>query len=384
MNASKAAKRMSLLMLTLALIVMTTTAIAKDDEHGYLGVMLQNITSSMSKALQLDEDEGVMIDKVVADGPAAEAGLEDGDIILNFNGKNIDSFETLTKAVRATSAGDLVDVEILHNGTRQTAQIKMGEGKSKSFSYTMDFHGDAPEVEVYWESDDDVAFMSDDGGSFTQFFGDDGKHEVIVMSGDGHSRSWTSNGDDSFKMDMLFVGGDRGFMGVELDDLNEQMGEYFGVDDGEGALINVVHEDSAAEEAGLKAGDVIVEVNGETVEDSSDVHEAMADTEPEQEIEIKVVRKGKNKTIKVTLGEAPENEFVQIMRAPHAPRMMGEFHHQFPGRSRHNVRVIAPHSSGDLHRVIELHENSEDLDELREELEELKAQLEEFKDELEK
>ena len=56
MNALTAAKRLTLLTMALILILTTTTALAKDDEHGYLGVMLQGISSSMAKALQLDDD----------------------------------------------------------------------------------------------------------------------------------------------------------------------------------------------------------------------------------------------------------------------------------------------------------------------------------------
>ena len=371
MNALSAAKRLSLLLVSLLLILAATAAIAKDDNHGYLGVMLQNVSSSMAKALQLDEDEGVMINEVIEDGPAAKAGLEDGDVILKFNGKAIDSHKDLTKAVRKTAPGDLVDVEILHNGTRQTAQIEMGEARAKTYTYTINTDSDAPHAE---------------------FFGEGGEHKVIVMSGGDHGGEhgnvWFSDDDDDVNveviMDSLYMDGDRGFMGVELDDLNEQLGEYFGVDDGEGALISKVRDNSPAAEAGLKAGDVIVSVNGESVEDAGEVHEAMADTEPEQEIEVNIIRKGKTKTLKVVLGEMPDDEFVFDFDMPHMPKMMKYKEHRFPGGMKHDIRMVAPHRGHEMHEIIRIHEDRDDLSEVREELDELKKELKELQEELKK
>ncbi len=370
MNALSAAKRPALLLMSLLLILAANAAVARDDDHGYLGVMLQNVTTSMAKALQLDEDEGVLINKVIADGPAAEAGLEDGDVILKFSGEPINDYADLTKAVRATAPGDLVDIQILHNGTRQTAQIKMGKAEKQSFNYSFNSKGGAPHAE---------------------FFGEGGEHKVIVMSGGGHGGEhgnvWFSDDDNEVTVDLerLFLGKDRGFMGVELDDLNPQLGEYFGVKDGEGALINTVREDSPAAEAGLKAGDVIVAVNGESVTNAGEVHEAMADTDPEQEIEVKIVRKGKNKTLKVTLGEMPESEGKHLMGMKHAPRMMKHFEYAFPGGDfDHDIRVMAPRNHGARRELHVIRESSEDLDELRDELDELRRELKELQKELRK
>ena len=115
MNALSATKRMTLVMMSL-LLILTTSALAKDDQHGYLGVMFQKITTSMSKALQLDEDEGVMISQVVDDGPAAKAGFEDGDVILKFDGKAIESFGDLNKAMKKTSPGYYAHLSAMKDG----------------------------------------------------------------------------------------------------------------------------------------------------------------------------------------------------------------------------------------------------------------------------
>ena len=391
MNAFSATKRMTPVMMSL-LIILTTSALAKDDQHGYLGVMLQKITTSMSKALQLDEDEGVMISQVVDDGPAAQAGFEDGDVILKFDGKAIESFGDLNKAMKKTSPGDKVAIEILHNGKRQTAEVELGEAKKNSFTYSVNSDSEAPDVEFFSEGEHGVMVMGGNHGSHTRSWTDDeGNTKVIVMSGDDdddHENVWFS--EDGGTVDLIMknmaFGSDRGFMGVELDDLNDQLGEYFGIEDGEGALVSKVRDDSPAAAAGLMAGDVIVSVDGESVEDSGEVHEAMNDTEPEQEIEVKVVRKGKNKTLKVTLGEMPEGEFTNFMRVPHAPNMKMEFlsDGDFPHGMDHDIRVVAPRGRHNIREVHRLHEETEDLDEVREELDVLREELKALKEELEK
>lgn len=394
MNPIAATKRMTLVMMSL-LLILTTSALAKDDPHGYLGVMFQKITTSMSKALQLDEGEGVMISMVVDDGPAAKAGFEDGDVILKFDGKAIESFGDLNKAMKKTSPGDKVAIEILHNGKRQTAEVELGEAKKNSFTYSMSSDSDAPDVEFFSEGEHDVMVMGGNHGSHTRSWTDDeGRTEVIVMSGGDHGNHgvhenvWFS--DDGGTVDLIMknmtFGSDRGFMGVELDDLNDQLGEYFGIEDGEGALVSKVRDDSPAAAAGLQAGDVIVSVNGESIEDSGEVHEAMNDTEPEQEIEVKIVRKGKNKTLKVTLGGMPEGEFANFMRVPHAPNMKMEFlsDGDFPHGMDHDIRVVAPRGMHNIREVHRLHEDTEDLDEMREELDVLRKELESLKEELEK
>jgi len=366
MNAQKETKHPILLLISLLVVVAATAAVAKDDDHGYLGVMLQNVSTSMAKALQLDEDEGVMINQVVDDSPAAKAGLEDGDVILEFNGKAIDDYADLTKAVRATAPGEKVDLRILHDGKRQTKQVEMGKSEDGEF-----FVGGNKRV-----------FINPKLGEGGAWIDDDGHRKVIIMSDDEDDSSVWFSGDGNVHMEHFGFNTDRGFMGVDLDDLNDQLGEYFDVDDGKGALVTSVREDSPAAKAGLKAGDVIVNLGDENITDAADVHEAMADTEPEQELEIKVVRKGQRKTLKITLGELPET----MTTWNNVPHMMNRFEHSFgmPEGFDHDIRVVAPHTRTKMREFHRSRPGSDEVDELRSELDELRQELKELQKELKK
>ena len=195
--------------------------------------------------------------------------------------------------------------------------------------------------------------------------------------------TWTMDEDVPFGLD-------RGYMGVNLDDLNEQMGEYFGVDGGKGALVTEVVEDSPAAKAGLKAGDVIVKVGEKDINSSGALYKAMNDTEPEQQMAVKVVRKGQTKDLSITLGEIPDNVFAKQFKIigedddnwsiHSAPRMMKHF----GDHGDVDVRVIrrsAPESDFEWN---EMGEADEELKEMREELDKMRQELKEMKKELKK
>jgi len=105
----------------------------------------------------------------------------------------------------------------------------------------------------------------------------------------------------------------RGFLGIQLnrEEVDEAMAESFGLDEAGGVLVAEVVEDSPAEEAGLEAGDIILKMNGETVEGNRAFRNRVALTEPGKKIELKVFRDDKIKTVEVTIGVLPGDEEVQ-------------------------------------------------------------------------
>jgi len=109
------------------------------------------------------------------------------------------------------------------------------------------------------------------------------------------------------------------FLGVHLPDLGEDLAPYFNVKPHEGVLILDVEEDSPAEEANLKPGDVITSIDGEKVTDPQSVSESLSDFEKDDEVELAIFRQGKPQKIKVTLAER-ENMKNIIIGSPKSNR----------------------------------------------------------------
>lgn len=277
-------------------------------QSGFLGVVV--------KDTDLNNNQGALISEIIDDSPAEKAGLQDGDVIIEFNGQPLGDSGDLTKAVGQTLPDQKVPVVILRDGKKKTLDVKLDERQeSKLFT---------------WNSDED---------------------------GEGPGNTWVHQ--------FPGLNEDRGFMGVDLDDLNDQLGEYFKVKGGQGALITSVNEDSPAEKAGLKAGDVIIRIADQDVASADDVHEALRDTKPGQDVKIKVVRKGKKKTLDLTLGKVPDDLNFNTIRLFSDS---GNFHGHHPKMFRHGLTPPAM--------------DQDQLKEMREELEQMKTELKEMQKEL--
>ncbi|MFO7608555.1 MAG: PDZ domain-containing protein [Candidatus Krumholzibacteriia bacterium] len=341
MNAFTAAKR-AFPALALGALLAASPALAGDS--GYLGVRLQDLTPAMAKALQLGDQEGVLVSEVVADGPAQQAGLQDGDVIVAFAGKPLADYSSLTAAVRAGKPGDKVDVTVLRDGKRKTLEVELGE--------------------------------AEDGFSWRSITGEDSPARLLERL---HGK------DGGFKV--FRSGQDRGWLGVHIDDLGPQLGEYFGAKDGAGALVTEVEADSPAAKAGLKAGDVIIKVGDEEIADTADLHKALAGTKPQEQVKVEFLRKGKRQDADVTLAEAPEGGPLPGMRFfgdgddeyhVMAPKMM---HRHLPPMGKHDARAMA-----DPHRRIEVirefGDADADLEQMRQELDMMRQELDKLRQEL--
>ncbi|MHB1350816.1 MAG: DegQ family serine endoprotease [Desulfobulbus sp.] len=97
----------------------------------------------------------------------------------------------------------------------------------------------------------------------------------------------------------------RGWLGVVIQDVDEELAKSFGLDKAKGALISEVAEKSPAAESGLQKGDVIIELNGIEVTDVSTLRNNVALIAPGSKVDAVVIRDGKKKTIRITIGEQP-------------------------------------------------------------------------------
>ena len=255
-----------------------TKTTKEKSESGYIGVYMQELTDDVRKGLDLDVAKGVLISGVADDSPAQEAGLEEGDVVVSFAGKDVATADDLRDAVRDFEPGAQAKLDVVRDGESKSFTVTIGERpESGSFSFT------TPDV--------DVRGLGDMHRAFAVF------------------------------------GGPR--LGIDAHELeNEELGSYFGAK--EGILVLGVADESVAEKAGVKAGDVIQTIDDEKVTDVGDLRDAVRDFDPGDEFTIGVLRKGKAQSLKATMDEqefsfnysdgSTWNQF-RTPRTPRAPRV---------------------------------------------------------------
>ncbi len=94
--------------------------------RGYLGVAIQDLTADLAKSFGIERTDGVLIGDVTEDSPAANAGLEPGDVIVRFNGSEVTKMASFRNLVAQTSPGSEAEMEVLRDGQRKTLTIKIG------------------------------------------------------------------------------------------------------------------------------------------------------------------------------------------------------------------------------------------------------------------
>jgi len=307
---------------------------AEEDGSGWLGVALQQLTPSLREAMDISSDAGVLITEVVEDSPAEEAGLKLGDVILEYDGQTVSSPRRLTKLVRVTEPQTEVTLRILRKGQEKTFRVKLGQ-KEPGKHFKMRICGDDDEGEILMGLDENALFLG--LPPFPEF--------------------WIAPGL---------------WLGVKPIGLTEQLAGYFRVKDGSGVLIGEVFEDSPAEKAGLLAGDVIVGLDGERIEDTMELREEIEDHEEGEEVTVAVIRDGKEKSFRAVLEESPQSEHLAVTKKLE----------KWPHRMR-TLRIGDPDEDlVDIYLEKELDE--EELEALEERLEEMEEKLEMLQEKLDK
>jgi serine protease Do len=255
----------------------------------YLGVQTREVTKENYAKFGLSRVRGVAVEKVLKDTPAAKAGLQDGDVIIRFNGEAVTSTRKLTRLISEVAADHTADLTVLRNGAEQNISVTMGKRPgARVFSGTFDMPNvTIPEIPNFEMPDIEIPKIEIPEGVYDleKLPDGEGKNRVI----------W------NFSSNRV--------IGVGVSGLNKQLGDYFGVADGKGLLINSVAKDSPAEKAGLKAGDVIVEVDGREVKNSFDLIR-LVNEKKEGGINLTVIRDKKRQTISVT----PEKRKGNVLR----------------------------------------------------------------------
>ncbi len=218
--------------------------------QAWLGVRLSEVTAEKARELKLPGEYGAVVVGVEENSPAAKAGVAKNEVILEFAGERVRSVTQLQRLVRETPPGRAFTLAISRAGQTRTLNLKLEGREPHEFEFFLrgvpmpDFHGPA--------------------------------------------------------FDFAF--GQRASLGVSAEELTRQLADYFGVKQGKGVLVREVVVGSAAEKGGIKAGDVIVRIDGTEVGSPTELRRALPrDVEEKRKVAVTVVRDRREQTLSVEL-----------------------------------------------------------------------------------
>ncbi len=114
--------------------------------RGWLGVVIQDLTDDLAASFEYDSTDGVLVGDVPQNGPAAEAGIKPGDIIVRFNGKSVEDMNELRHMVALTTPGSEAEVEVVRDGERKTIAVEIGELEGNAVAAATGGQGVAEDV----------------------------------------------------------------------------------------------------------------------------------------------------------------------------------------------------------------------------------------------
>jgi membrane-associated protease RseP (regulator of RpoE activity) len=287
----------------------------------WLGVQIADVDADRAREIGMREEAGAEIQAVTPDSPAEEAGLEKGDVILDYQGTRIEGVAQLTRLVRETPAGRTATLKVFRDGSTRTFQVKVGERGDREAPdadrHIQIFRGDG-DGEGRWIQIPDVPDVQEIPNFDMEMFGDSDMPGLLSLHG---------------------VRG-RPRLGAVVDDVGPQLAEFFGLKQEGGVLVKSVKKGSPGDNAGLKAGDVIVRVDDESVEDISDLSLALS-TRRDKEVRLTVVRDRREQTITVPPAPASESTPRGHRRSGSPAALEKDLHRQYERALREAAAVRA-------------------------------------------
>jgi len=211
-----------------------------ETRRGWLGVRIQPVTDDVAASLGLDRARGALVSGVVNDGPIKKGEIKAGDVILTFDGQPVNEMRDLPRIVAESPVGKEVDVVLMRDGKEQTVKVPLGRLEDSA-----EPQEDAQQPALPEDQDNGNGMPPDNGTP------DNG-----------------APNDQQGQTDQ----GPAATFGMTLAVLDEEQRKSFGIAESvEGVVITAVEPNSPAAQKGLKAGEVVVEVAQDFVENPEDV-----------------------------------------------------------------------------------------------------------------
>ena len=234
----------------------------------YIGLGVMDLGEDVVREIGLIEPHGIEVTSVLEGSPADTAGLSVADIVLTYRGEKVQGYEHFARLVRETPAGRKVDLGIVRDGERMTLEVEIGR-RAARVSVKQALDEARLRIERAKRDLDDVKIDLNLDLSFPQLrFSRRNKR-----------------------------------LGAELEDLGGQLAKHFGVESG--VLVRQVGEGSPADESGLRAGDVIVAVDGKAMRTTIRCERSLSVVEGVVAVEI--MRNRARVTLEIDLGPRPDS-----------------------------------------------------------------------------
>jgi serine protease Do len=231
----------------------------------YLGIGVKDIDADRARALNLSAVRGAEITSVAEDSPASKAGLKEGDVVLEFNGQQVEGGEQLSRMIRETPVGRQVRIGVWRNGSMQTLTPTIEARKGMTF----------------------------DGNSWVMPMPNVRIPDIVIPP--------MPPMDVPYNFTMSYNSPMLGIVGESLE-RQDQFADFLGVKSG--VLVKSISQNSAAEKAGLKVGDVIVKVEDTQVSSTRDITNALRGMRGKKSVTVTVVRNKHEMQLMVTIETA--------------------------------------------------------------------------------
>jgi serine protease Do len=199
--------------------------------RGWLGVGIQEVTAELASKFGIKENDGVLVNDVFDNEPASRAGLHPGDIIAKVNGHSIETPSGLSRAVAGLLPGAKIELEIIRNGERRVLPVDLGERKEDAVLAAIP----APPAPLLPELK----------------------------------------------------------LGLNVQDLTPELAEKFKIKEKKGVLVSKVESGSAAQEQGLREGDLIKELNRQPVSSADEFKSALSQIKKGDSVLLRVMRENR-------------------------------------------------------------------------------------------
>src|SRR6476646_993893 len=316
----------------------------------YLGVDTRDVTADRLPDLKLKEEHGVEVTLVDQDAPAGKAGIKEHDVILTLNGNQVESVEQLRRMIREIPPARTVNLGISRAGQLMTLKTQLADrrhtfalarpGKAITFAMpaipAMPVLPAVPAAPFVPEMDMPVS--------------------IVVVHSSARS-------------------------GLMVENLTPQLGDYFGAKDGKGVLVRSVEKGSRAEQAGFRAGDVIVKVNGESISDSGDFTHAVHGRK-NNAVTVSIIRERKEQNLTLTVPDRNQSQILDMDETLEIPDTDAETVIDL-SEVQSEIANIGPEIERAVSEVRQIKPNMEEAArELRSHQEELKQEMRELEREL--